>query len=196
MSDVSIKNVVCTFDLGRALSCPLTATCLSARFDSKVFPALVSYCRETKTSAQIFGTGKVRAIEQRVAKWGKRKRVLKFLVAGPRARTFANVRERAFPILRGRVVKFSVVGPRARTFANVRERAFSKKRPSTCEFPRDDPRARTFANVRERAFPILRPPTCEFPRDDPRARTFANVRERAFLGSRGRVGMMLIFANV
>lgn len=58
MSTVSIKNVVIAFDLGRPLNCVLTAMILRARFDSGVFPAVVSYCKETCTSAQIFGTGR------------------------------------------------------------------------------------------------------------------------------------------
>jgi len=59
MATCSIKNVVCTFDLGRTINCAVVASCFGARYDNKVFPALVSNCMETNTSAQFFATGRV-----------------------------------------------------------------------------------------------------------------------------------------
>jgi TATA-box binding protein (TBP) (component of TFIID and TFIIIB) len=58
-SCVQVGNVVCTFDAGAELNLKLIAHCLSGRFDQGVFPALVSYCKESSASIQIFATGKV-----------------------------------------------------------------------------------------------------------------------------------------
>lgn len=55
---VVAKNFVCTGELGQKLNTPLVATAIHGRYDPSVFPAIVSYCDEVVTSAQIFGTSK------------------------------------------------------------------------------------------------------------------------------------------
>ncbi len=54
-----VRNVVCTFDLGKAINLAEVAMALLARYEPDVFPAIVSYSKRTCTSAQVFATGKV-----------------------------------------------------------------------------------------------------------------------------------------
>lgn len=56
---VAIRNVVASFDLGRTVNCAVIAQALSGRYDHAVFPAVVSNCAESRTSSQLFATGKV-----------------------------------------------------------------------------------------------------------------------------------------
>ncbi len=56
---VSVKNVVCTFHLGRPLNLPVIAQAFHARYDPKQFPALVTRARETRAAISMFTTGSV-----------------------------------------------------------------------------------------------------------------------------------------
>jgi TATA-box binding protein (TBP) (component of TFIID and TFIIIB) len=56
---VSVKNVVCTFQLGFNLNSAPLAQALHARFDFKWFPAFVSRMKETLATNSIFTTGSV-----------------------------------------------------------------------------------------------------------------------------------------
>lgn len=55
---VDIANIVAVCDLGRLISGVEVSVSLSGRYDSAVFPAVVSSCMETGTSSQIFATGR------------------------------------------------------------------------------------------------------------------------------------------
>lgn len=59
MNYITIKNVVCTFDLGKPMALIPLTMCMGGRLNSDVFPALVTRCRNTATSVSIFSTGKV-----------------------------------------------------------------------------------------------------------------------------------------
>lgn len=56
---ISVKNVVCKFELGRAIACMPVAQALGARWDPRVFPALVLLCANTGCVVSIFPTGSV-----------------------------------------------------------------------------------------------------------------------------------------
>ncbi len=56
---VSVKNVVCTFQLGRPLNLPAIAQAFHARYDPKQFPALVTRAKQTYTAISMFTTGSV-----------------------------------------------------------------------------------------------------------------------------------------
>jgi transcription initiation factor TFIID TATA-box-binding protein len=48
-----------TCELGRPIPLEVVAVCLKARLGARIFPALVSRCRETGTAISVFSTGKV-----------------------------------------------------------------------------------------------------------------------------------------
>jgi TATA-box binding protein (TBP) (component of TFIID and TFIIIB) len=53
----SIKNVVCTFSLGRPFPIIAAGVVMHARHDNNVFPAMVSRCKETGVVVSVFGSG-------------------------------------------------------------------------------------------------------------------------------------------
>lgn len=54
-----VQNIVSNAHLGAPINCELVAEELQARLNHKVFPALVSVCKETRTTNCCFGSGQI-----------------------------------------------------------------------------------------------------------------------------------------
>ncbi len=54
-----VQNIVSNAHLGGSIDCALVVEALHARLNHKVFPALVSVCRESKTTNCCFASGQI-----------------------------------------------------------------------------------------------------------------------------------------
>lgn len=60
-----VQNIVSNAQLGGSVNCELVSEALHARLNHKVFPALTSHCKDTKTTICCFASGQIVVSESR-----------------------------------------------------------------------------------------------------------------------------------